>query len=1383
MRLKTLLFSMLLLTGFGMARAEIVEIGTEFNQVAESGLPMSGYWEYSISQTLYSRLEIGAARTITSISYRSMDTDVLTRSLDIYITPTSERTFSSSSPFVDVLAEQKVFSGDVTFQPDSWTTITFDVPYEYDGSKNLLITVDDNTGLAVTPYSMALAGTNVDFTLAQFNSTVDYDPLNLAAETPIITPKRPLIRFNDEERTIGLPILSSYPTNIWYNYSISEQVYRASQIGRTGLINSISFFYANADGWEASRDLDVYLVAADKDFTSSTDWLPAYDSEKYFSGTVKFKYGWVTIKLDRPFKYEGTTSLAVIVNDRTGDYSGPRYFLGFHDPSFPFYESIYSCTDDGAFDPSSLSSVSGSYSSYRNQIRFEFDDADFIGDLSSETSNCLPLDGYYNRSLTQQIYTKEELGNNAKDLTSISFLNTGRELGKNVSIYLVPTYATEFVNGNSWIPFNESNRVFSGDVTFYDSDWTTIPFDQPFSYNGKTNLAVVMAVNSATNYSSVEFSSFTATGMGLYAYSDDVNTYPTSESLTSIEGDISTRKNQIKLNAVDNDLERPTDLKFVNVKPYSADVTWSGAGSLWEVQYKTLSASATWVNIGVVDEQTVSLTDLVSKTNYYVRVRIIREDGSVSKWTGRVFMTELPYPYDIAVTPTPNSATIDWEGYGQEYDVMLCNTANYNPILFDDFEYGFYENGWTMVKDGEGPTSSAWHIYSENELYNTYNFSGYYSPASYSWTHVSNTAYNADNWLITPLVDLKGTLSFWQYVGNTNGEYLDSYEVKLSTSGNALSDFVYTLRPMAPGEAGWHEMRFDLSPYEGEQGYIAIHHKDYDQIELRIDNFCIFTGDMRYIHTDVPTVTFEGLQPDTEYKYTIYNHRPNEVGVEAFGEFATLPVNPAPFDIVAEPGVTSVDLSWKGFSDSYKVMYRTPAVIEETPIFFDGFESGDFTTNGWTIYTEGESVKENGWIPYHTDFYAHSGTGIVVSESFDHLFGETSQVLDADNWLVTPQLDLKGTLKFWEEAYDPLYPDQFEVLLSTTGNEIADFTTVLRPMQASSADWNEVVIDLSAYEGQQGYIAIHHKDKDNFWLAIDDFGLYEINVITPAGEFSEIETTETYATIEGLDRETEYEVLIIGSKAGEEDAASRFVTFTTIIPIDIAFDAQDENTGIIAANNGQYGNVTIENYTIKKDGKWYSISLPFDVTLEGSILEGATVRQPSDAKEVDTYLIIDCLTECDKIEAGKPYLIKFDAGEDIVNPVFKDVKISDSTEPTKLYGDKIYVIPEYNKFFVGPTDDFYYTTDGNLRLARINLQKDYAMGGFTCSFYINSSLNSGLDGIGLNFGDMSIIDIITGVDKVKTADEPTIIYNVAGQRLGKVQKGVNIVGDKKVLVK
>ena len=57
-----------------------------------------------------------------------------------------------------------------------------------------------------------------------------------------------------------------------------------------------------------------------------------------------------------------------------------------------------------------------------------------------------------------------------------------------------------------------------------------------------------------------------------------------------------------------------------------------------------------------------------------------------------------------------------------------------------------------------------------------------------------------------------------------------------------------------------------------------------------------------------------------------------------------------------------------------------------------------------------------------------------------------------------------------------------------------------------------------------------------------------------------------------------------------------------------------------------------------------------------------------------------------------------------------------------------------------------------------------------------------LDGIGLNFDD-NLLDILTGVDKVEAAEKDVPIYNTAGQRLEKVRKGINIIGDKKVLVK
>ena len=148
------------------------------------------------------------------------------------------------------------------------------------------------------------------------------------------------------------------------------------------------------------------------------------------------------------------------------------------------------------------------------------------------------------------------------------------------------------------------------------------------------------------------------------------------------------------------------------------------------------------------------------------------EDGSVSKWTAFDYQTGKPYPYDVAVSVAPTSATIDWKGYGESYDVRYCNASNYELLFFDDFENGFSSKGWTRIANKEYPAgvTDGWALSSENHTSTTYSFSGRYSPVSYSWTSSPYTSYDADNWLISPLVDLKGTLSFWVRVGN-DGEH------------------------------------------------------------------------------------------------------------------------------------------------------------------------------------------------------------------------------------------------------------------------------------------------------------------------------------------------------------------------------------------------------------------------------------------------------------------------------------------------------------------------------------------------------------------------------------------------------------------------------------
>ena len=455
-------------------------------------------------------------------------------------------------------------------------------------------------------------------------------------------------------------------------------------------------------------------------------------------------------------------------------------------------------------------------------------------------------------------------------------------------------------------------------------------------------------------------------------------------------------------------------------------------------------------------------------------------------------------------------------------------------------------------------------------------------------------------------------------------------------------------------------------------------------------------------------------------------------------------------------------------------MYRKAEKMEEQTFFFDGFEEG-FEAQGWTAIRNGEGIESTDW--QTSDYIPCNGSYSAVSGSWDLSGG----AFDVDNFLISPQIDLKGVLKYQVCCGNSDYPENYRVLLSTTGNDLADFTIVLRDLQpVTNSTYEEVIIDLSAFEGQKGYIAFEHLDYDKTHLYIDDFCIYEV-VVEPAGEWQIVEGATSPCTIEGLDKNTEYEYQIVGIKEGEEDAISDIATFTTITLPDVVLDANSNNSTTIYDNNGERVNVTIKNQTIKKDGKWWSICLPFDLELEGSILEGIQLRQPSGTvKEVDTYLIIDCLTECDKIEAGKPYMYKFEPGEDIVNPVFEDVVMNAISQDITIDGGKAEFFTTY---FLGYSDeDYFYVMDGNIRLGRLNLQKDMAVKAFECYFYVDPDYNATLDGIGLNFDD-NLLDILTGVDKVEAAEKDVPIYNTAGQRLDKARKGINIIGDKKVLVK
>ena len=121
-----------------------VQIGTE--DTPSDVLPTNAFYNYSLSQQLFTPDELGSACTITGVGFYSSNT---TRNLSIYLAHTQKTDFSSSTDWVAMTADDLVFSGEVSFVSDELTVIPFTSPFAYNGTDNLLLCVQDNTGTYV----------------------------------------------------------------------------------------------------------------------------------------------------------------------------------------------------------------------------------------------------------------------------------------------------------------------------------------------------------------------------------------------------------------------------------------------------------------------------------------------------------------------------------------------------------------------------------------------------------------------------------------------------------------------------------------------------------------------------------------------------------------------------------------------------------------------------------------------------------------------------------------------------------------------------------------------------------------------------------------------------------------------------------------------------------------------------------------------------------------------------------------------------------------------------------------------------------------------------------------------------------------------------------
>lgn len=116
--------------------------------------------------------------------------------------------------------------------------------------------------------------------------------------------------------------------------------------------------------------------------------------------------------------------------------------------------------------------------------------------------------------------------------------------------------------------------------------------------------------------------------------------------------------------------------------------------------------------------------------------------------------------------------------------------------------------------------------------------------------------------------------------------------------------------------------------------------------------------------------------------------------------------------------------------------------------------------------------------------------------------------------------------------------------------------------------------------------------------------------------------------------------------------------------VSLADDASDNAAHIASLTVSTKRDVALAGRTLYKDGLWNTLCLPFSLTadqLAASPLEGATIKAFSSAAFSDGTLTLNFSDDLQTITAGVPYIVKWAAGSNIVDPLFRQVSLTSAT--------------------------------------------------------------------------------------------------------------------------
>lgn len=428
--------------------------------------------------------------------------------------------------------------------------------------------------------------------------------------------------------------------------------------------------------------------------------------------------------------------------------------------------------------------------------------------------------------------------------------------------------------------------------------------------------------------------------------------------------------------------------------------------------------------------------------------------------------------HTVKVTATNNSGSAS---DSMTVEVYTCYAIADFPYT-QDFESGM--QCWSMVSM-DAANDAEFGIYADENAYagsNDFRFSSF----------DEGTDYN--QYLISPEITLPATGSYMVKFMYKGQRTTDAFRVLSSTTTKDVAAFTNVLGDYPEVATAWTEVAFELP---AGTKFVAINYYGDFQYRLYVDDIMITT-------VTAPTVTVTGpasTSAGSEVTFTAISSLADSYAwtVDGTAQSETGNTLTYTFTTAGEHTVSVVATNAQGSSQPAIHTINVidcGAGITEFP-WNEGFEGAldcwmvrNAASNGFTIATNNAQAT-----------YTTMGQRCLI--------GAYNDDADVNDWAISPALTLPANSQFELSWYVRLIPyhgivNTYEVMVSTTGTEAADFTQIYTESDSTDG-YVQRSVSLADYAGQTIRIAFHNiSAQGGDAMLIDDIRVGETSGIDNA---------------------------------------------------------------------------------------------------------------------------------------------------------------------------------------------------------------------------------------------------------------------------------------------